>query len=270
MDPERLAEAVGRVAARASGASTPAPAATCERPLGADDRVFVKDGERMHLVHVRLFESVGNYTRLHFDRPDGRTETPLVRRSLSALEDRLDRPSPRASRTQMIGLAHVVRLDDALNGGLLARLPDGTAVEFSRRRAQALRDRLLEVVDAHGWPTPALIGADGVNAAFMIVQHADPATQERMLPFVEAAYHAGELPGQSYALLLDRVLVYARGEPQVYGTQAVPVGEWVEGQAAVLPTIDDTTLDARRAEVGLPPIADYLVLLTEMYAPSED
>ena len=150
VDPERLAEAVGRVERRRQPSESGRPAepapADGERTLRADDRVFVKDGEQMHLVRlgsVRLFESVGNYTQLHFDGPDGRAASPLVHRSLSALEDRID-PAlvARASRSQMVGLAHVVRLDDALNGGLVARLTDGTTVEFSRRRAQSLRDRL--------------------------------------------------------------------------------------------------------------------------------
>ena len=142
VDPERLAEAVARVAARVPTR----PVASASRLLGPDDRVFVKDGDRMHLVRlgdVRRFESVGNYTALHFDGPDGRPQQPLVHRSLSALEERID-PAlvARASRAEMIGLGHVVGLDDALNGGLLARLDDGSTVEFSRRRALALRERL--------------------------------------------------------------------------------------------------------------------------------
>ncbi len=128
--------------------------------------------------------------------------------------------------------------------------------------------RVVEIVDAHGWPTPEAVGADGVNAAFLIVQHADLATQERMLPLVEAAYEAGDLPGQSYALLLDRVRV-RRGEPQVYGTQTTPVGEWEDGEPGILPTVDDATLDARRAEVGLPPIAEYVRMVKAMYQPEE-
>ena len=145
VDPDRLAEAVARVAARAAG--RPAPAASAESvPLGPSDRVFVKDGDRMHLVRlgsVRRFESAGNYTRLHFDGPDGRPAGPLVLRSLSALEDRLDPAHfARASRAEIVGLAWIVGLDDAASGGLVAQLDDGTAVEFSRRRAAALRDRL--------------------------------------------------------------------------------------------------------------------------------
>ncbi len=128
--------------------------------------------------------------------------------------------------------------------------------------------RVVEIVDAHGWPTRALVGADGVEAALMLVQHADasPDVQARMLPMIERAYRAGEVPGQSYALLLDRVLA-GRGEPQVYGTQAA-MG--ADGEIVLSPTVDDATLDARRAEVGLPPAADYLAMLREAYAaPSE-
>ena len=145
VDPDRLAEAVARVAARAAGRPAP-PTPTASGTLGPADRVFVKDGDRMHLVRlgsVRRFESAGNYTRLHFDGPDGRPVQPLVLRSLSALEDRLDPAHfARASRAEIVGLAWIVGLDDAPSGGLTARLDDGTAVEFSRRRAAALRDRL--------------------------------------------------------------------------------------------------------------------------------
>lgn len=126
--------------------------------------------------------------------------------------------------------------------------------------------RIAEVVERHGWPSAALVGRDGVEAAFMIVQHADPATQGRMLPLVEAAYRAGELAGSSYALLLDRVRL-GRGEPQVYGTQA-SLGPG--GAVTIALTVDDVTLDARRAEVGLPPAADYLRMLRDLYAPGAD
>lgn len=144
VEPARLAEALARVATRAFAreAHGVAPA---ER-LGAHDRVFVRDGARLHLVRlgdVRLFESEGNYTRLHFDGPDGRPARPLVLRSLSALEARL-RPGlvARASRAQMVGLAHVVGVEELPGGRLRVRLTGGAVVNFSRRRAQALRDRL--------------------------------------------------------------------------------------------------------------------------------
>ena len=148
VEPERLADALGRVRERVRDRlrSAPPPDGAGGAALGADDRVFVKDGDRMFLVRVgdvRRFESVGNYTRLHFADARGREQGPLVLRSLSALEGRIT-PAvvARANRSQMVGLAHVVAVDDGLNGGPIATLSDGARVEFSRRRAQALRDRL--------------------------------------------------------------------------------------------------------------------------------
>lgn len=121
------------------------------------------------------------------------------------------------------------------------------------------------VVAAHGWPTLALVGADGVDAVWAIVQHANPEVQERMLPLVEAAYEAGEVEGQQYALLLDRVLK-GRGEPQIYGSQPDVAAD---GTFSIPETVDDATLDARRAEVGLPPIAEYMATLAEVYGQPE-
>lgn len=145
VDPARLAEALARVAERAA-ARRAAPAAPPTGRLGAHDRVFVRDGGRVWLVRVgdvRLFASEGNYTRLHFDGPDGRAARPLVARSLSALEARID-PAlvARASRAEMVGLGHVVGVEEQPGGGLAVRLPGGAEVVFSRRRAAALRDRL--------------------------------------------------------------------------------------------------------------------------------
>lgn len=121
------------------------------------------------------------------------------------------------------------------------------------------------VVAEHGWPTPALVGADGVDAVWSIVQHATLEVQERMLPLVEAAYAAGDVEGPQYALLLDRVLK-GRGEPQVYGSQPDVAAD---GTFQIPATVDDATLDARRAEVGLPPIAEYMATLAEVYGRAE-
>ena len=145
VDPARLADALARVAERAA-ARHAAPADAPTGFLGAHDRVFVRDGERVWLVRVgdvRRFTSEGNYTRLWFDGPDGRPARPLVARSLSALEARID-PAlvARASRAEMVGLGHVIGVEERPGGGLAVRLAGGGEVAFSRRRAAALRDRL--------------------------------------------------------------------------------------------------------------------------------
>lgn len=139
IEADRLADALRRCLQEEGEASEPD-----EHPsqrLGVDDHVFVKDGDRcwfVPLAQVALFESEGNYTRLYFH-----DERPLIYRSLSYLEERLD-PNHffRASRKHLINLAHVGSLEPAQHGGLLVQLPAGPTVEMSRRQAQKFRDRL--------------------------------------------------------------------------------------------------------------------------------
>ena len=56
--------------------------------LTENSLVFVKDGDRcwfIKLSEIRLFESVGNYAKVHFGN-----NKPLILKSLNALEERLD------------------------------------------------------------------------------------------------------------------------------------------------------------------------------------
>jgi imidazolonepropionase-like amidohydrolase len=128
--------------------------------------------------------------------------------------------------------------------------------------------RMREIVKQFGWPGPELVGKDGTEAAFLLVQHADYAFQKEMLPLVRDAYRANKLSGQDYALLLDRVLV-REGKPQVYGTQAKPFDQWKAKQPAFETIEDAANVDRRRAEVGLPPLADYARMLKQMYFPKD-
>ena len=136
--PARLAAALARVeAGRQPAAPAPGDGGAV---LGPDDRVFVKDDDRLHFVRlgdVRAFESEGNYVRLHL--PDAR---PLALRSLAALDERLDgRAFFRANRTHVVNLGAVVRLDDWPGGQIRVELEGGLVVEMSRRQARAFRAR---------------------------------------------------------------------------------------------------------------------------------
>ncbi|HSB09480.1 MAG TPA: DUF6624 domain-containing protein [Blastocatellia bacterium] len=124
------------------------------------------------------------------------------------------------------------------------------------------------VVVKHGWPGPELVGKDGTEAAFLLVQHAEHSFQKEMLPLVRDAYRANKLSGQDYALLLDRVLV-RDGKPQIYGTQAKSLDKWKGNEPVFDPIEDEANVDRRRAEVGLPPMAAYVKALKEMYFPKD-
>ncbi len=107
-----------------------------------------------------------------------------------------------------------------------------------------------------------LVGRDGVEAAFLIVQHADrdPEFQQQMLPLLIEAHHRGEVKGGDVALLTDRVLT-GMGKPQRYGTQIEIVG----GEFVVKPVEDSEQLDQLRAQMGLPPMEAYLQLIRKAY-----
>ncbi|PKV47950.1 LytTR family two component transcriptional regulator [Janthinobacterium sp. 61] len=123
----RLATALAKVGARVRAAPSPAPR-----------KVFIKDGERCWFVafdDIRLLESEGNYTRVHFG-----TQQPLMLRSLNQLEEKLDSTLfLRANRRQIVNLAQVAQLAQNAADGLELRLLDGSLIEVSRRRAQQFK-----------------------------------------------------------------------------------------------------------------------------------
>ena len=129
--------------------------------------------------------------------------------------------------------------------------------------------RLLEVVAEFGWPAPELVGHDGAEAAFILLQHAEYAPQKQVFPLVEAAYHSSQASGQSFALLKDRILV-REGKPQVYGTQARPTDEWIDGEPIFYEIEDRSSVDERRADVGLRPLAEYAAVMKDLYFPASE
>jgi two-component system LytT family response regulator len=136
VDPVRLACAVGRV----TGPKAKSKPAGSDR-LDGKDKVFVREGERCWFVEVgqiRLLESEGNYTRVHFGDAQ-----PQLFRSLNAMEERLDpRHFFRANRRQIINTAWIAGIEPWFSSGLLVQLKGGAKVELSRRQAQEFRERM--------------------------------------------------------------------------------------------------------------------------------
>jgi two-component system LytT family response regulator len=110
--------------------------------LGAQDQIFVKDGERcwfVRLDRVRLCESMGNYVRLFFD-----DQKPLVLKSLNALEERLDpKVFFRANRKHIINLNYIDKIEPWFSGGLqVTLLGKGEKIEISRRQSIRFKELL--------------------------------------------------------------------------------------------------------------------------------
>ncbi|NEK60295.1 hypothetical protein GCU56_20775 [Geodermatophilus sabuli] len=196
-----------------------------------------------------------------------------------------DRPPPAAATTPSAGQTSVAEatpagrtaepsgrprspsFDQALHDELIAMLerdqsgrtggpdPEGDAARTAR---------LAEILDTHGWPTYALVGEDGEDAAWAVAQHsdADPAFQRRALELLRRAVADGQASPGNLAYLEDRVAVGA-GQPQLYGTQ---VGCGPDGPVPATPIADQAAVDERRAAAGLDPLADYLAEMTTICA----
>ncbi len=141
IDLARLSEAINRVLDEAVRQPHNMPHVE-RKALGEDDQVFVKDGEKCWFVRlgkVRLFESMGNYVRLHFD-----DQKPLVLKSLNSLEERLDvNTFFRANRKHIVNLQWIEKIEPWFSGGLLITLRgSGEKIEISRRQAIRFKDML--------------------------------------------------------------------------------------------------------------------------------
>ncbi|MGC0318666.1 DUF6624 domain-containing protein [Kitasatospora acidiphila] len=141
-------------------------------------------------------------------------------------------------------------------GTARAHSEDPVAQLAWRRLTAQHADRLTEIMDEHSWPTAALVGADGARAAWLIAQHADRQldVQRRALALMTAAVSEGAASPRDLAFLRDRTLVN-EGPPQIYGTQIAGIRD---GAPVPFPCEDPDRLDARRAEVGIPPFAEYV------------
>ncbi|MBI1184921.1 response regulator [bacterium] len=138
IEPERLKSAVDKAIDNIYLKRNQVPAAADAR-LGVQHQVFVKDGENcwfVKLADVRMFESVGNYVRIHFGE-----NRPLIHKSLNGLSDRLNEDDFfRANRQQIINIHWIEEIQQWFSGGLLVTLRGGEKVELSRRQAAKFRD----------------------------------------------------------------------------------------------------------------------------------
>lgn len=154
-------------------------------------------------------------------------------------------------------LARMAEEDQRARRGVSA--PDASALadpdEWWRRTMEMNRvdvantDRLREIVDEHGWPGRSLVGEEGAEHAWLLVQHASAQLdfQRRVLVLLTAAVAAGEATPRQLAYLTDRVRML-EGREQIYGTQFI----WGnDGHPVPYPIQDPDHVDDRRAAVGI-------------------
>lgn len=118
--------------------------------------------------------------------------------------------------------------------------------------------RLKSLIAECGWPDKDKVGAKTVHHAWLLTQHADHDTtfQKHALDLIEKeARRRGQPLGSNFAYLYDRVAT-AEQRPQRYGTQfMMPVDDPCKFE--LFPLDDRQQVEARRAAIGLPPLAQY-------------
>src|SRR5450830_371859 len=124
---------------------------------------------------------------------------------------------------------------------------------------KANMQRLDAIIKRFGWPGNRFAGIENAKSAFMVLQHADSASQHTYLPVLRAAVAKGEADGSDLAMLEDRVRI-SDGKPQLYGTQ-FKSGKLME----LYPVEDEAHLEQRRSELGMLPMAQFIKMIKEVY-----
>lgn len=134
IEPERLVAALHKLQA------TPLTARRVAQKDSNLEQLFVRDGPRCWFVPLRdvsVFSAEGNYVRMQWGQ-----ERPLLGRSLTALESKLDpRRFFRANRQQIINLEFIRSVDLGVGGRVHVQLTDGREIQISRRQARQFRER---------------------------------------------------------------------------------------------------------------------------------
>ena len=115
---------------------------------------------------------------------------------------------------------------------------------------------IKQILDQYGWLGPKQVGNRGNTTLWLVIQHADLATQEQYLPLMRAAADAGKATCGNLAYLEDRILVRKK-QKQLYASQLyTPNGS---NETLYYPVEDPDNLNIRRAGMDLPPVSPEII-----------
>ncbi|WAZ25109.1 hypothetical protein STRCI_006579 [Streptomyces cinnabarinus] len=141
------------------------------------------------------------------------------------------------------------------------------AAPTERRRRDIVECRhanteaLKAIVRTHGWPTTDQVGDPASTAALMILLHApDLDFQLRCRDLIAEAVLEGRCSAVHLAYIADHCAV-EQGQPQFYGTRVSPE------TLRPYPVRQPQTLDERRHDVGLGPLAEQTRALRRVADP---
>lgn len=147
-------------------------------------------------------------------------------------------------------LARRREIDQAARQGPLEGMDFEKMAEIDRDNTAWLQELVTEV----GWIDAKRYGDEAANAAWLIVQHSgDVPLMMGALPHIQE--HGDPV---EHAYLFDR-LALRLGDEQRYGSQFRHLDD---GKTALSPLKNPDGVDARRAEIGLPPLGAFMARVT--------
>ena len=118
------------------------------------------------------------------------------------------------------------------------------------------------ILDSIGWPNNL---SDMANRGiFIVIDHSNLESQKKYLPLVKEQSQKGTIEKGGYATLLERVLMKSN-EKQIYGTQTITRQKDGKTILYVWPIQNPTQIDSLRKSVDLPPMDDYIKLVSSVY-----
>lgn len=115
--------------------------------------------------------------------------------------------------------------------------------------------KVLAILDEHGWPSNEMIGEQGNWTICNVLQHSSHEIRVKYYPLMEKATKEGKLEARFLVRAADRIATDL-GKLQIYGGQMKFYPETKSFN--VWPVYDPVNIDKRRAEIGLEPIAEFL------------
>jgi len=129
------------------------------------------------------------------------------------------------------------------------------AYDIPRMEAADTKNRpvVLQIFDKYGWVTNSLAGKAAAHDYWLLIQHQTPEIQQKLLPALEKAANAHNASMTDYAYLYDRVQT-GLNKPQHWGSQV----KCEKGKPVLMPVDDPDGLDARRKELYMQPVSEYV------------
>ena len=124
-----------------------------------------------------------------------------------------------------------------------------------------------EVIDKYGWLGTDKISDTASRALFLVIQHADIATELKYIDKLKDAAKTGKAKSSDYALLADRINLHLK-KFQEFGSQ---LGTSKSGKNVFYPIRDEPNVNKRRQNFGLKPLEEYATFFNVVYTlPKKD